>query len=135
MPLETVVTLLLGGSFLAALGTWYKNHADKRAGVKAQALAESTAKEEWWQERIKLQVEVIIEPMQAEIENLRKQVETLQQRIEAQDAEIEAQRTRYWLSIRHIRDLHSWAGIHAAAIEIRPPGPPPVIAADVGLDH
>ena len=120
--LQIIAGLLVaafGGGGIASL---IKARADKLAGVKAQALAESSASEEWWQDRMRLQAEAIVEPLRAEVVELRGQVATLR-------AEVESAQTRYWRSIITIRSLYDW--IKKNLPESTPPPPHPDIADDI----
>lgn len=114
-----VFTVIIGGGGLVSFLMMRHN---KRKDIRAQDLAEATAAEEWWQERMAAQAELLIKPLRDEVKSLRDELDEVKR-------EMEQTRTRYWRAIRTIRDLYGW--IKTNLPDGSPPAPHPDIADDI----
>lgn len=120
--LQVVVAVIVAGLGGGGVASLIKARADRNRGVQEQALSEAAASEDWWQDRMRIQMEAIVEPLRTEVTELRAQVAELR-------VEVEATRSRYWHAVRTLRTLYDWTRVHLP--EKTPPSPHPDIENDL----
>lgn len=124
----TLAVALFGGG---AAAQFFRLRHDKRLGIRNQDLAEDTAAEEWWQNRLKAQADLLVEPLRRELGEQRDEVRDLRNEVRDLRAEVSHVRTRYWRAINLIRALYAWIDRYGYDVGVERPQPHPDISQDI----
>lgn len=117
-----------GGGGVAAI---LKARSDRQLGIDAGELAEDNALTERWKQLATAQVQLLMEPLRAEVSRLGAEIEKVKAESERVKAESEVARTRYWKAISYVRTLNSWIAKHVTDSTLTPPPPPADLADDI----
>lgn len=142
--LVAVITATPTSAIGILIGAWVqrrRTRADIRLAEVQAEVTENDSRDAWWERRVRVLTEHMIDPLRIEVTRLRQEVEWVRTELEKEKAgrreevaelraEVDEARRRYRRAVTHIRALVQWAGRLGHSPDSMP-APPPEISADI----